>query len=234
MTEPSSNQNPISMEELDRLVDGELAEDERRRLLRRLEEEPAGWRRCALAFLENQTWGEVFQQPASRDVEPEHLPRNRAAGQSPFGAKHGWLNGFALAASLLLAFFLGRQEWTFTSDPNGAPAENQIAESPVTPPSLPNPGNSPDPAQARTVTVSLGGGQPALEVPLAESPGTMRPWLSGQTPLVSNEFLDAWQQHGHEVRRQRSIVPAQSTDGQRVLIPLEQVDLRWRDGWGFH
>ena len=41
---------------MDRLVDGEVAEPERRALLSRLERMPDGWRRCALAFLEAQAW----------------------------------------------------------------------------------------------------------------------------------------------------------------------------------
>ena len=45
---------------LDRLVDGELADDERRELLLQLEKNPDGWRRCALAFLEAQTWRQAL------------------------------------------------------------------------------------------------------------------------------------------------------------------------------
>ncbi len=41
---------------LDLLVDGELSEEDRRALLRLLDREPGGWRRCALAFLEAQAW----------------------------------------------------------------------------------------------------------------------------------------------------------------------------------
>ena len=41
---------------IDLLVDGELPADERRQLLNRFEQEPAGWRQCALAFLEAQSW----------------------------------------------------------------------------------------------------------------------------------------------------------------------------------
>jgi len=41
---------------IDRLVDGELADAERRELLIQLENDPDGWRQCALAFLEDQAW----------------------------------------------------------------------------------------------------------------------------------------------------------------------------------
>src|SRR5262245_23445628 len=51
---------------MDRLVDGEVAEPERRTLLSRLERMPDGWRRCALAFLEAQAWREALD-PVSVD-----------------------------------------------------------------------------------------------------------------------------------------------------------------------
>ena len=41
----------------DRLVDGELSAEEYRTLLAALDDEPGGWRRCALAFLEAQSLG---------------------------------------------------------------------------------------------------------------------------------------------------------------------------------
>lgn len=56
----------IHDELFDRLVDGELSEAERHELLKRLDESPQNWRRCALAFLEAQSWresvGEMFAQ----------------------------------------------------------------------------------------------------------------------------------------------------------------------------
>jgi len=48
---------------LDRLVDGEIDESQRRALLARLEGAPEGWRRCALAFLEAQAWREALESP---------------------------------------------------------------------------------------------------------------------------------------------------------------------------
>ena len=51
-------QNPSDAlnEELDLLVDGQLNDEERRRLLSRLDATPDGWRRCALSFVEAQMW----------------------------------------------------------------------------------------------------------------------------------------------------------------------------------
>ncbi len=46
----------LDEEVLDRLVDGELGESQRRELLASLDSRPDGWRRCALAFLQAQCW----------------------------------------------------------------------------------------------------------------------------------------------------------------------------------
>ena len=44
----------------DLLVDGELSPERRRQLLAHLDSEPDGWKRCALAFLEAQSFRESF------------------------------------------------------------------------------------------------------------------------------------------------------------------------------
>ena len=64
---------------LDRLVDGELSENEYRRLLESFEETPGGWRRCALAFLEHQALQREFMSPAVPAAAP-------AATAPPVGA----------------------------------------------------------------------------------------------------------------------------------------------------
>jgi len=62
-----NDRGPHDQRLLDMLVDGELADDQRRELLVRLNETPDGWRRCALAFLEAQSWrremGVVVREP---------------------------------------------------------------------------------------------------------------------------------------------------------------------------
>src|SRR5689334_5820758 len=64
MNESMSNQQELTPEDerlLDLLVDGELDDPRRRQLLLTFEEKPSGWRRCALAFLEAQSWGSSFK-----------------------------------------------------------------------------------------------------------------------------------------------------------------------------
>src|SRR6476646_9801615 len=95
---------------LDRLVDGELKGNERRLLLESFDKHPEGWRRCALAFLEAQSWREEMGQVARDRASEPNEPKSPASPVAPsrnlsFSVVATWL---AMAASLVLAFGLGR------------------------------------------------------------------------------------------------------------------------------
>ncbi len=98
---------PAVQHDLDRLAAGDLSPSERRRLLAALEDEPDGWRRCALAFLEAQSWREACRQltaePSGQANAPEASVRRRAWRPStrPLAA------GIAAAAAVLVAAFWG-------------------------------------------------------------------------------------------------------------------------------
>jgi len=98
----------------DLLADGELSDRERRELLSGLDDEPGGWRRCALAFLEAQCWrrelGAVREEAARR---PAGAASTDSPGPSvPSDRRHAWwlrTSGtlLAMAASFLAAMALG-------------------------------------------------------------------------------------------------------------------------------
>ncbi len=105
---------------LDRLVDGELTAAERRELLALLDDEPAGWRRCALAFLEAQSLSESLRAIAGEahaSAEPRPVFTNSLSEVSPRvelekpspsrSISWGW--SLAVAAALLVAFGLGNR-----------------------------------------------------------------------------------------------------------------------------
>lgn len=107
----------------DLLVDGELSESERRELLSGLDDEPGGWRRCALAFLEAQAWrhelGAVRDEAARRPGDA--VSTDAPAPSVPADHRHAWwlrTSGtlLAMAASFLAAMALGW--WIF--GPGGA------------------------------------------------------------------------------------------------------------------
>jgi hypothetical protein len=102
----------------DRLADGELLPQERRRLLARLDSVPDGWRQCALAFLEGQAWRATFRSlvreermprspqagTTSRAAVPPPAPRSQPAAAGPRPAS--W-RPLSMAAGIMLAFGVG-------------------------------------------------------------------------------------------------------------------------------
>lgn len=110
---------------LDLLADGELNESDRCDVLAWCQRHPQGWRRCALALLEAQTWRTELRYLAREPVAA--LPLRPSAVEEPVGGfgdrdrageagttsvsspqrlrPLGWL--LAMAASFLLAFALG-------------------------------------------------------------------------------------------------------------------------------
>ena len=102
----------------DRLVDDELSEEERRELLGRLDDEPDGWRRCALTFLEAQCWKHaIVETPSLRESLSAALqPAKKEAGETlalpaETPRRSPWLGRLttlsAMAASFLVAMWLG-------------------------------------------------------------------------------------------------------------------------------
>src|SRR5207248_9374700 len=116
---------------LDRLVDGELSDAEQRALLQRFENEPANWRRCALAFLEAQTWREAFSPlvaSAPTTVRPTLLP-DRPRRSLELRRRMARLTG--LAAGLAVAFALG---WAYRGGTEERPPESSLVQGPVSAP----------------------------------------------------------------------------------------------------
>lgn len=69
---------PDDLVGIDRLVDGELTDDEQRALLARLEESSDGWRRCALAFIEARCWARDLVGLVGEPSETQSAPRGLA------------------------------------------------------------------------------------------------------------------------------------------------------------
>ena len=134
---------------LDRLVDGELSQTDRRMLLAALDDEPEGWRRCALAFLENQSWrwqlAQVAAEPMVAQASAESLEPNVGqvadfrGGSRSVGRGMLWGLCLVSAASVLVAFALGTQYGGTTRrmadlpNPAGSDGPNVVLESVATP-----------------------------------------------------------------------------------------------------
>ncbi|MHC4880270.1 MAG: hypothetical protein ACYTGL_27790 [Planctomycetota bacterium] len=83
----SDTDDPLDQRLLDRMVDGELTDEEQQAVLRRLEDtsDCAGWRRLALAFVEDQFFRRSLQSHAVQHESHVPLPEPAKAGSAATG-----------------------------------------------------------------------------------------------------------------------------------------------------
>jgi hypothetical protein len=220
----------------DRLVDNELSTAERRTLLEALDTKADGWRQCAIAFLEAQSWSDDFRRlvrqsdrprNASETVAVESAPSVRTIStvSRPMRQAITWAS---IAASMLVAFSLGtlqRERGTPLAD---LPAESgpgqQIADT-DSPPTSEVPKTADD-RDALTLWVRDDAGTPrSIRVPLMDA-GTLDRELgvefrSGLPSHVRAQLHDG----GYQVQSKRRYAPLWLENGQRMVLPVEDTKI---------
>ncbi len=207
---------------LDKLVDGELDDAQRRQLLIDLENQPDGWRRCALAFLEAQAWkrslGAVVATPA-KDACPQ-----------PARARVWWSGSvgsvLAAAASFLIAFALGLA-WRGQAEK----AELLATNPPGPRASQPDIGLATEKPQWSTMTVNVdrdddGVAEP-VELPVVRGAGFDEAWVRNQPAAIPEQMLRLIERMGHQVHHERQYYPFDLSDGGRLIVPVDEVDLKY-------
>lgn len=227
----------------DLLVDGELTERQRRELLAGLDGEPGGWRCCALAFLEAQAWkNELGRFGHDPDGEPRRVKPSvqGTPGRSRFARRLAtWT---AMAASFLLTLTLGwwlQDVWHGAAQPSiGEIAEVDVPQRPSTGAEQPEPlGRATSPAAAvpsrswQMVTLSSGedAGDSAgsFQLPAIEREFLAADWATDLPIAIPDEVLQALQRTGHQVQRHRRLLPVEMEDGRRLVVPIDQIDVRY-------
>lgn len=222
----------------DRLVDGEMSREEYNDLIGSLDQQPDGWRRCALAFLEAQAFRRDFGDLASDSQMPSQASSLSVPEK---GRARRWRTVLAVAATFLVAFGMGlafRDGWPGTpSGTEGMPiaGDNQRRESPDQTPrdtdiaETPTP-DAGQPGQYRgnvrlVVDGPDGSGSQAIEAPLYElSPENA--WMLSEGRLqIPPEVRRTFQRMGRELRWNQEVLPLETEDGQRVLVPFGQLEI---------
>lgn len=235
---------------LDRLVDGELGQHERRQLLASLDDEPGAWRQCALTFLEAQNWRLQLSRVASEPLVAQVTAPTRNACVPPALAAQPSRSGslgtiLAVAASLLVAFGIGTRFPSFANDSagggaldakqNAASVERQAgtpdSESPMQPSTISDSqpelmDTAAEPLQTLTLKpIGDDGGEP-IELPLIESDADGAIAASARPSALSGSLISEFEKDGFVVDRQQRLWPVDLPDGRRVLVPVEEVDIR--------
>jgi hypothetical protein len=225
---------------LDRLADGELTSDQQRKLLIALEAEPDGWRRCAMAFIEAQSWRQELRGfPMASEPRPAIVHTKPA-----LPVWNGRLRWFCVAASLLLAFTLGAGARGLWLDQNSGsqlaqqtpaplPNEQLAANAETGAPEKTGSGNR-TPWQALKVTMPSSDGQPdqTVEVPLVEgNQQKLTSLLANQSPVLSEMARQTLESTGHEVAEHRAYYPVKLDDGRQAVLPMDYVEVHYIGGW---
>lgn len=237
---------------LDRLVDGELSDEEYRELLGSLDSHAEGWRRCAMAFLESQALERELR--ALRSERPNRKSPNDAGGPSRSLRRWTWSYGgllmLASAASFLLAFVIASQVMRTPAGGSGFP--NSVtggAGSAVLPhlagrPGLPSGEDaivdpmSEEPSYAderpelkpwgeyRLVVDGQDGQPREIQMPIfnAEDPRAWQLLLDDDQAPMPEEVVRAFERMGYQIDRQRHWAPVQHAAGD-VLVPIDQMQI---------
>jgi len=210
---------------LDRLVDGELSGDEQRELLASLEQQPDGWRRCALAFLESQAWRKEMRglvAPVSRDnvalaALSTEAPKDSRRSSPRFSSS--WLTA---AAALLLAFGLGHQLGAYDrADPLDAELAQQ-SQSPTSTTDAPQFDRSGD---AVTLVVNDQRGVPQrVRVPLIEARQLGVEFAEAPQWSSSPELVQRLREQGLGLAARRRYLPIQFEEQNQTIPMIVPVD----------
>jgi hypothetical protein len=238
----SANENaPISDDcQFDLLVDGELTESKRRELLSGLDDEPGGWRRCALAFLEAQSWKQEFGAMVG---DPAAKPRaGRRAWRPPLSVVAGTV--LAIAASFLAALWLAgpmRAVWR-----SGIPAARPPGNTLVSTEGVEAPGSTAGPAETHPPALPEQPRSDSAKVWMVDVPGSQGPegqrrpipllaverdhldedWLQSFALPVPPELVKQLSEVGLRLEQRRELLPYWMKDGRRLIVPVEEVEIR--------
>ncbi len=239
----------------DRLVDDELSDTERRQLLASLDDEPGGWRCCALAFLEAQAWRRTMRDfprcegaltaaddcldaPESRLLKPaKPTPYSGSIGDERDGIASHFpsLVGLALAMGIcfLVAVFLGtefRQRWA----PNRPQTPLATQNVPVTTERLGEetlPEIEPQAPATGIVPwgeatfVVDGKGGREVDIPVFDLDPYARQVLLEQSTAAFEDLRQALQRDGFDVRRSVRWSPIEMPGGQQMIVPIGDFEI---------
>jgi len=222
----TSLKTPDDDARFDRLVDGALSPTEYKIFVAALEDEPGGWRRCAIAFLEAQAWGKEFAAIRRTEQDAPFVPP--PAEMKGVHPRRYWFAAGSMlcaAASLLLAFGLG----IFTHGRLFTPRNmDGIATSPSSKAAL-KPEVSPDePAEKDGIdhvrlVIDRGAGLSPQEIVVslqdAAEPGSN--YVPAE-PAISDRVLRSLRLRGHKIDRQQEYIPIDLQDGRHVILPVEE------------
>lgn len=214
--------NPL-VREIDRLIDGELSEQEITQLLQRCDADPAAWKALALGFMEAREVSHVLKELIEA---PE--PVVSASSPSWYGRR---LVTLALSAACLacIGFLTG---W-FASKPQPLP-RRALATSAISQlPALEENAKTDVPEKPSDGLAVVGFAQIynriGKEPPVPVIAGRDLDFLAllQQSPKVPEHIRRQYKNQGLAIQADRRVMSLELADGQRFAIPLDKLGVRF-------
>jgi hypothetical protein len=213
---------------IDKLIDDELDEDQRRQLLSGLDAQPDGWRTCALAFLEAQAWRRGMKSSLELVGQVVAASRGNTSAASRFPAvvpgrkpdRFAVLYWPSLAAAILVSFATGVASQRFLPHnlANGGPHVGPSHAATESNLDLLNVANTEAtnvrPAHSHTTVLPL-----ALPDSVETPSGPEGEYASA----LREQMLGILERSGSHIRREHRVVPIHLRDGRRAILPVEDV-----------
>lgn len=216
MTETTlSDDDGLTDELVDRLVDGELTLAEQRGLIEQLELSPNGWRRVGLAFLEAQSLRQSCHHMTASVAE---VPTSSVILKAD--SRHNRTHIVTTAAAILLAFAVGLAVGHPWSNPAAAVSNVAKVESTA---NERQPGASPL-VESVPVALQYGDGavSEAVTTPVVDASSPEgQAWLRA-TPGVSERVRELLRQHGQKLQERQEWVEIDLADGRRGYLPVQE------------
>ena len=222
--------------QIDCLVAGELAEEQRRQLFDWCDQDPIRWRQCALAFLEAQTWQQGVHawtenakslDPSKSCTSSAETQTSKDTGKLPKGlqSQHAarWTRSLVMAASLMLAFCAG----TYVK------FNSTVSQHTNQQPSLPEFNAPTDQAHRNElvyvsvpVHTNLNPSVPSLlQIPMPVRDATVA------TPPTEKDMPEhvrkQWERQGYEVAKTERFLTAKLPDGRDVVVPVSGLAVKY-------
>jgi len=227
MNEMNPSTNGFDQRMLDRLVDGELGEGQRRAVLERMEGQPELWRRCALAFLEAQSWRQELTAVRGERTEIVPTPRNVAVVRTT--SRRSLASLMILVASFLLAFVLGRASWPLWNGATKAPVADATGNR-TKPGDVLSEERKVDGNQ-RVAVASQGAQEETLPaefvLPVTYVLDAAELEETQPAPIFSSTQLHELQRMGISLNQQQRLVPLALDGGETMYLPVDDVQFRY-------
>ncbi len=232
----TDNENVVKQHQLDRLAAGDTSIEETRQIVASLDDVPDGWKQCALALLEAQSWRRTIRSlTAKSDQHVVAVPQRGSAKRSEHRRLWRFVGTATLVAVALIGgISLGRHsidQSRVTVQPSAESqnvnSDNAMADHRPETRAAQNVGDAPQQSQKLVglLKVESESGASRL-VPVVFNAKANQEALNHEPPLLSEYERHLLALSGWQVTEDRKLLTVQLADGGKLTIPIGAIQYR--------